>query len=74
MKITQPINVIIENLPRVRDFDTMLNLLKSLGSKITPLQRPKLFGSEINEKEFSSKFANTCSILFSIPNISYLEP
>ena len=26
--------VIIENLPRVRDIDTMLNLLKSLGSKI----------------------------------------
>ena len=24
--------VIIENLPRVRDIDTMLNLLKSLGS------------------------------------------
>ena len=26
--------VIIENLPRVRDIDTMLNLLKSLGSSI----------------------------------------
>ena len=26
--------VTIENLPRVRDIDTMLNLLKSLGSKI----------------------------------------
>ena len=26
--------VIINNLPRVRDIDTMLNLLKSLGSKI----------------------------------------
>ena len=26
--------VIIKNLPRVRDIDTMLNLLKSLGSKI----------------------------------------
>ena len=26
--------VVIENLPRVRDIDTMLNLLKSLGSKI----------------------------------------
>ena len=26
--------VIIQNLPRVRDIDTMLNLLKSLGSKI----------------------------------------
>ena len=26
--------VILKNLPRVRDIDTMLNLLKSLGSKI----------------------------------------
>ena len=26
--------VILENLPRVRDIDTMLSLLKSLGSKI----------------------------------------
>ena len=26
--------VILQNLPRVRDIDTMLNLLKSLGSKI----------------------------------------
>ena len=26
--------VIIKNLPRVRDIDTMLNLLKSLGSNI----------------------------------------
>ena len=26
--------VVIENLPRVKDIDTMLNLLKSLGSKI----------------------------------------
>ena len=26
--------VIIKNLPRVRDINTMLNLLKSLGSKI----------------------------------------
>ena len=26
--------VIIENLPKVRDIDTMLNLLKSLGSNI----------------------------------------
>ena len=26
--------VIINNLPRVRDIETMLNLLKSLGSKI----------------------------------------
>ncbi len=26
--------VILDNLPRVKDIDTMLNLLKSLGSKI----------------------------------------
>ena len=26
--------VVIKNLPRVKDIDTMLNLLKSLGSKI----------------------------------------
>ena len=26
--------VVIQNLPRVRDINTMLNLLKSLGSKI----------------------------------------
>ena len=26
--------VVIKNLPRVRDINTMLNLLKSLGSKI----------------------------------------
>ena len=27
--------VVIKNLPRVKDIDTMLNLLKSLGSKIS---------------------------------------
>ena len=27
-------NVIIKNLPRVKDVDTMLNLLKSLGKKL----------------------------------------
>ena len=26
--------IILQNLPRVKDIDTMLNLLKSLGSKI----------------------------------------
>jgi UDP-N-acetylglucosamine 1-carboxyvinyltransferase len=31
--------VIIENLPQVRDIDTMLNLLKSLGSKIQYLKK-----------------------------------
>ena len=33
--------VIIENLPRVRDIDTMLNLLKSLGSNIQFLNNKK---------------------------------
>ena len=33
--------VIIENLPQVRDIDTMLNLLKSLGSKIQYLKNKK---------------------------------
>ena len=48
--------VIIENLPRVRDIDTMLNLLKSLGSnikffynkktvKITKTKKQKQFAS-----------------------------
>ena len=34
--------VVIENLPRVRDIDTMLNLLKSLGSKIQFFNKKKL--------------------------------
>ena len=33
--------VIIENLPRVRDIYTMLNLLKSLGSNIKFLDKKK---------------------------------
>ena len=33
--------IIIENLPQVRDIDTMLNLLKSLGSKIQYLKNKK---------------------------------
>ena len=33
--------VIIQNLPQVRDIDTMLNLLKSLGSKIQYLKNKK---------------------------------
>ena len=33
--------VIIENLPQVRDIDTMLNLLKSLGSKIQYFKNKK---------------------------------
>ena len=48
--------VVIQNLPRVRDIDTMLNLLKSLGSKIeyfdnnkkikiSKTKKPKYFAS-----------------------------
>ena len=33
--------VTIENLPRVRDIDTMLNLLKSLGSNIQFFDKKK---------------------------------
>ena len=33
--------VVIENLPRVKDIDTMLNLLKSLGSNIQFLNNKK---------------------------------
>ena len=42
--------VIINNLPRVKDIDTMLNLLKSLGSKIT-LSKNKKTVKIIKEKK-----------------------
>ena len=35
--------VTIDNLPRVKDIDTMLNLLKSLGSKIQFLSNFEYF-------------------------------
>ena len=41
--------VIIKNLPRVRDINTMLNLLKSLGSKIT-LSKDRKTAKIINRK------------------------
>ena len=41
--------VIIKNLPRVRDINTMLNLLKSLGSKIEFLIIEKKLGYQ-NQK------------------------
>ena len=41
--------VVIKNLPRVRDINTMLNLLKSLGSKII-LSRDKKTAKIINKK------------------------
>ena len=41
--------VIIKNLPRVRDINTMINLLKSLGSKIT-LSKDRKTAKIINKK------------------------
>ena len=42
--------VVIENLPRVRDIDTMLNLLKSLGSKIQFFNNKKTVKITKNKK------------------------
>ena len=41
--------VIIKNLPRVRDINTMINLLRSLGSKIV-LSKDKKTAKIINKK------------------------
>lgn len=43
--------VIIENLPRVKDIDTMVNLLKSLGSKIQFLNNKKTVKITKNKKQ-----------------------
>ena len=43
--------VIINNLPRVRDIDTMLNLLKSLGSKIQFFDNKKTVKITKNKKQ-----------------------
>jgi len=43
--------VVIENLPRVRDIDTMLNLLKSLGSKIQFFNNKKTVKISKNKKQ-----------------------
>ena len=43
--------VIIDNLPRVRDIDTMLNLLKSLGSKIQFFDNKKTVKITKNKKQ-----------------------
>ena len=43
--------VTIENLPRVRDIDTMLNLLKSLGSKIQFFNNKKIVKITKNKKQ-----------------------
>jgi len=49
--------VVIKNLPRVRDIYTMLNLLKSLGSKIT-LSKDKRTAKIINKKKNMKTFAS----------------
>ena len=48
--------VIIKNLPRVRDIDTMLNLLKSLGSKISLSKDKKT--AKIQNKKNMKTFAS----------------
>ena len=45
--------VTIENLPRVKDINTMLNLLKSLGSKII-LSRDRKTAKIINKKNMKT--------------------
>ncbi len=45
--------VIVKNLPRVRDIDTMLNLLKSLGSKII-LSKDRKTAKIINKKNMKT--------------------
>ena len=45
--------VIIKNLPRVRDINTMLNLLKSLGSKIV-LSKDRKTAKIINRKKMNT--------------------
>ena len=45
--------VVIKNLPRVRDINTMLNLLKSLGSKII-LSKDKKTAKNINKKKMKT--------------------
>ena len=52
--------VTIENLPRVRDIDTMLNLLKSLGSKIHFSKNKKIVKIYKTKKQ---KFFGSYSIL-----------
>ena len=49
-------SVTIKNLPRVRDIDTMLSLLKSLGSKITLSQDKKT--AKIQNKKNMKTFAS----------------
>ena len=45
--------VVIKNLPKVRDINTMLNLLKSLGSKII-LSKDKKIAKIYNKKKMKN--------------------
>ena len=50
--------VIIENLPRVKDIDTMLNLLRSLGSKIQLSKNKKTVKIlKTNKKKFFASYS-----------------
>ncbi len=50
--------VIIDNLPRVKDIDTMLNLLRSLGSKIQLSKNKKLVKiSKTNKKKIFASYS-----------------
>ena len=48
--------VILENLPRVKDIDTMLNLLKSLGSKIEFLKRKTVRISKTKRQKYLASY------------------
>ena len=48
--------VVLENLPRVKDIDTMLNLLKSLGSKIKFLKRRTVRISKTKRQKYLASY------------------
>ena len=59
--------VVIKNLPRVRDIDTMLNLLKSLGSKIQFSNKKKTVKiSKTKNQKYISSYSITKTMRASI--------
>jgi len=59
--------VVIKNLPRVRDIDTMLNLLKSLGSKIKFSNKKKTVKiSKTKNQKYISSYSITKTMRASI--------
>ena len=64
--------VVIENLPKVRDIDTMLNLLKSLGSKIefSNNSRNNNLGYIIKNSKF---FLTLNNILLKKKNVIFID-